>query len=206
MTESEYQAHEEKKRQIRKKVEEHVQKSVKIVTKDGKKENLDPSVDSSKENEDKIEEVFSDMVMIEMENIKKECELQKKKGNEAFGLGEYAQAAMYYSLALDKATELQSSTIDFVHVLYSNRAACFLKLGHHDKALDDANNALKLEPLYVKALFRKGLAYHAMKQYKEALPVLAEAHKLEPKNKQIKQALQFAEVGFTQEMRRRMDR
>ena len=33
---------------------------------------------------------------------------------------------------------------------------------------------------------------------------LAQAQKIEPKNKQIKQALQFAEVRMTQEMRKRM--
>lgn len=205
MTGSEFEEHQNKIKQVKKKMEEHVQKTVKIVSKDGKVANLDPSIDKPND-EEKIEEVFSDMVTIEMESVKKECEQQKKKGNEAFSLGEYAQAAVCYSLALDKATTLQTSAIDFIHILYSNRAACFLKLGHHEKALDDANEALKLEPKFVKALFRKGLAYHALKQYKEALPVLAEAHKIEPKNKQIKQALQFAEVGFEKEMRSRMDR
>ena len=205
MTESEFEEHQNKIKQVKKKMEEHVQKTVKIVSKDGTVNNLDPYLNTSN-GEEKIEEVFSDMVTIEIESVKKECELQKKKGNEAFSLGEYAQAAVCYSLALDKATTLKTSTIDFVHILYSNRAACFLKLGHHEKALDDANNALQLEPKFVKALFRKGLAYHAMKQYKEALPVLAEAHKIEPKNKQIKQALQFAEVGLAKEMRSRMNR
>ena len=41
-------------------------------------------------------------------------------------------------------------------------------------------------------------------QYQEAAKSLASAQKLEPKNKQIKQALQFAEVRMTQEMRKRM--
>jgi len=57
----------------------------------------------------------------------------------------------------------------------------------------------------VKGVFRKGLALHAMGRYREAIDALAKAQKVEPKNKQIKQALQFAEVRLHQEMRKRME-
>ena len=63
----------------------------------------------------------------------------------------------------------------------------------------------KINPSNVKATFRRGLSLHAMGNYQEAITVLAVASKLEPKNKQIKQALQFAEVRMTQEMRKRME-
>ena len=85
-------------------------------------------------------------------------------------------------------------------------SASFLKLGHHDKALKDGSEAARLEPTYVKGVFRKGLALHAMGRYQDALTSLAAASKIEPKNKQIKQALQFAEVRMHQEMRKKMDR
>jgi len=141
-----------------------------------------------------------------------DCEAQKTKGNEAFVAGEYAQAVLLYTLALDKATEL----LDAVemsdsgkelfprHIVLSNRSACFLKLGHHEKALADGTEAEIMEPSYVKGVFRKGLALHAMGRYQEATVSLAAAYKLEPKNKQIKQALQFADVRLQQEMRKRM--
>ena len=91
------------------------------------------------------------------------------------------------------------------HVILSNRSACFLKLGHHEKALKDGFDAEILNPAYVKGVFRKGLALHAMGKYREAIDALAKAQKVEPKNKQIKQALQFAEIRFQQEMRKRME-
>uniref|UniRef100_A0A7S0GC99 Uncharacterized protein n=1 Tax=Proboscia inermis TaxID=420281 RepID=A0A7S0GC99_9STRA len=91
------------------------------------------------------------------------------------------------------------------HVTLSNRSACFLKLGHHEKALADGTEAELLNPQYVKGIFRRGLALHAMKEYQEAIPVLARALAIEPKNKQIKQALQFAEVRMQQEYRKRME-
>ncbi|KAL3817546.1 hypothetical protein ACHAXA_003719 [Cyclostephanos tholiformis] len=90
------------------------------------------------------------------------------------------------------------------HIVLSNRSACFLKLGHHEKALTDGIDAERLDPMYVKGIFRKGLALHAMGRYEEAIASLASAQKIEPKNKQIKQALGFAEMRMTQEIRKRM--
>jgi cytochrome c-type biogenesis protein CcmH/NrfG len=78
-------------------------------------------------------------------------------------------------------------------------------LGHHEKALKDGTDSESLDATYVKGVFRKGLALHAMGRYRDAIETLAAAHKLEPKNKQIKQALQFAEVRMHQEMQKRMD-
>eukprot|EP00593_Proboscia_inermis_P011735 CAMPEP_0171324064 /NCGR_PEP_ID=MMETSP0816-20121228/115951_1 /TAXON_ID=420281 /ORGANISM="Proboscia inermis, Strain CCAP1064/1" /LENGTH=228 /DNA_ID=CAMNT_0011822899 /DNA_START=299 /DNA_END=987 /DNA_ORIENTATION=+ len=158
-----------------------------------------------------------------------ECEDQKLRGNESFGAGEYAQAVLYYTLALDTATKLpdipaitarkqqksastnNSSKPELVtqlfirHVTLSNCSACFLKLDITKKALADGTEAELLNPQYVKGIFRRGLALHAMKEYQEAIPVLARALAIEPKNKQIKQALQFAEVRMQQEYRKRME-
>lgn len=152
--------------------------------------------------DDDVEEVLS----AEIKDVLEECEQNKARGNEAFGTGEYGQAILLYSLALDKAAELpdQDNKLFARDIVYSNRSACFLKLGQHEKAEEDARRALELNPNNLKAVFRRGLALHAMGRYFDALPVLAEAHKLEPNNKQIKQALQFCEVRVEQEHRKRM--
>jgi hypothetical protein len=205
---------------------------IQIRDKDGnvlaRKTEPSPSVSEAVENDDDdavVEEVYGGMTQDEIKEVAAECEQNKVRGNEAFGAGEYGQAILLYSLALDKADELpdaagtaaspsssannnnnnskSTSTKLFPRdVLYSNRSACFLKLGQHEKALSDADLALLCNPHNVKAGFRKGLALHAMGRYREALPVLAEAYRLEPKNKQIQQALQFCEVRLQQEMRK----
>jgi tetratricopeptide (TPR) repeat protein len=187
----------------------------KVTKKDGEGEDPVETVpDVQEPEEEEIEEVFGSMSKDDIDAIVKECEKNKARGNEAFGAGEYAQAILLYSLALDKAEELpDSDVVDYTKskplfprdVTLSNRAACFLKMGNHEKAEADAVKAATLHPANVKAHFRHGLALHAMKNYQEAIPVLAKAHKLEPKNKQIKEALQFAEVRMTQEMRKRME-
>jgi tetratricopeptide (TPR) repeat protein len=132
-----------------------------------------------------------------------EAEQHKLEGNDAFAQGEYAQAVLFYTMAIDKiATATPRPPLH--HVCLSNRSACFLKLGHHEKALKDASECVELEPTFIKGVFRKGMALHAMGNYEEALPVLAESMKLEPNNKQVKQALQFCEIKLQQEMRKRM--
>lgn len=166
------------------------------------------------EEEEEIEQVYGSMSKDQIAAIARESDKNKQRGNEAFGAGEYAQAILLYTLALDKAGELPdvddslpaAKTQLFPRdVVLSNRAACFLKLGQHERAETDAKKATAINPTNVKAFFRRGLSLHAMKDYMAAIPILAEAHKLEPKNKQIKEALQFAEVRMTQEQRKRME-
>jgi tetratricopeptide (TPR) repeat protein len=181
------------------------------------KKEVEPVVPDKKEEEEEkveeeIEEIYGSMSTDEIATIVKECEKNKARGNEAFGTGEYFQAILLYSLALDKADELPDASDPLPaekqlfprDVTLTNRAACFLKMGDHEKAEADAKKARDINPKNVKAIFRHGLAFHAMKRYQEAIPILAEAHKLEPKNRQIKEALQFAEVRMTQDMRKRM--
>ncbi|VEU45040.1 unnamed protein product [Pseudo-nitzschia multistriata] len=159
--------------------------------------------------EEEIEEIYAGMSKEDIDAVVKECEQNKARGNEAFGTGEYAQAVLLYTLALDKADELpddKDKTKLFARdVTLSNRAACFLKLGQHEKAEADAKLAHEYNNQNVKAFFRHGLALHAMKDYKAAISILAQAYKLEPKNKSIKEALRFAEVRLNQEMRKRME-
>ena len=179
-------------------------------------------------DEGDVEEVYASMSKDKIGAIVKDCEAQKAQANEAFVAGEYAQAVLLYSLVLDRCAELpdaeEATTVITKtnvtpakdaplpmtqlfprHIILSNRSASFLKLGEHEKALKDAQEAMALQPSYVKSAFRKGLALHAMGRFHEAVPTLGAAHRIEPKNKQIKQALQFAEVRLQQEMRKRME-
>ncbi|GBG26058.1 Small glutamine-rich tetratricopeptide repeat-containing protein beta [Hondaea fermentalgiana] len=129
-----------------------------------------------------------------LQSRERAAELKKIGGNEAFQEGNYAQACVFYREGLDIAPE----TAEIVPTLWSNLAFSRLKLGHHAEALEAADEALKLKPDMTKALFRKGIALHAMKRYREAAIELSKALELEPKNKEIKQALTFAEMRLRQ--------
>ena len=216
ITERELEASKEKKGQIREAMAANLQGSAPKA-----KEGNSP-LEGRPDGEEVVEEVYASTTKEEIDSIVSSVEDQKAKGNEAFTSGEYAQAILFYTMALDRAAELPDATsveeklshrcpspskaeqLLPRHIVLSNRSACFLKLGHHEKALKDGTDAAILDPTYVKGIFRKGLALHAMGRYEEAIQSLATAQALEPKNKQIKQALQFAEVRMTQDARKRM--
>jgi stress-induced-phosphoprotein 1 len=59
----------------------------------------------------------------------------KAKGNAAFSAKNYDEAIQHYSDAIAAASD---PTADAVHVLYSNRSACYSGLKQWEKALEDA--------------------------------------------------------------------
>ena len=114
------------------------------------------------------------------------AESRKERGNEAFKEGNYAQAAVFYTQALELAPAH--------HVALANRSACFLKMGEHERALADARACVAAESTFVKGHFRVGLSLHAMGRFGEAVVALEKAERLDPKNKQVVEALRMA--GF----------
>lgn len=59
------------------------------------------------------------------------------------------------------------------------RSACYLKLGKALEALNDANEALKVEPKNANALFRKGSALFELDEFEAALEAFKEGEALE---------------------------
>lgn len=121
---------------------------------------------------------------IDLDTTKDRAEKRKEHGNDAFKQGNYPQAIVHYTSAL----ELNPGH----HVALSNRSACFLKLGEHEKALSDAKACVAIGPKFTKGLFRFGLALHALGRFVEAAETLAKAEQLDPNNTQIKDALRMA--------------
>jgi len=130
---------------------------------------------------------------IDADTSAERAERRKDAGNEAFKEGNYPQAAVHYTQCL----ELKPRH----HVALANRAACFLKMGEHAKALDDASSCASIAPDYVKGHFRKGLALHAMGAHGEAVVALTHAEKLDPKNAQVVEALRMAAFKARQQPR-----
>ena len=59
-----------------------------------------------------------------------------------------------YQAAVDKYTE--AIRIEPTAVYYSNRAAAYGGMGNHEKAVEDAQAALDLDPKFAKAYSRLG--------------------------------------------------
>ena len=75
---------------------------------------------------------------------------EKQKGNEAFRSGENDEAYAFYSrsLALDDSSA----------VVYTNRAVLAIRMNKLETAVDDATRAIGLDPTYMKAYYRRGVA------------------------------------------------
>ena len=111
---------------------------------------------------------------------------RRTQGNEAFKLGDFQQAAVFYTeaLVLD----------DKDPALFSNRAACFLKLGQAYRALSDAERCVALDPAAVKGHFRRGVALMALDRPEEAAAAMARTLDLDPRNAEARATLQLAQA------------
>ncbi len=76
------------------------------------------------------------------------------KGNELVESKEYKEAIDCYTLSLSYFNQDPAT--------YSNRALAHLYQKEYARVLDDANEAIKLNPDFIKAYHRRGKAYSSL--------------------------------------------
>lgn len=109
-----------------------------------------------------------------LEYINPEISLEeKKKGNELFKTGKFAEAIEYYTEAIKRNPS--------DHVLYSNRAACYTKLMEFGLAMHDCDTCIELNPEFVKGHLRKAALLRIEKPM-EAKSCYDKALSLDPSN------------------------
>ncbi|XP_075776391.1 sperm-associated antigen 1 isoform X1 [Pelodiscus sinensis] len=92
----------------------------------------------------------------------------KSEGNELFKNGQFGEAVAKYSEAIENVINLGVKSQDDLSILYSNRAACFLKEGNCSDCIQDCSRALELHPFSLKPLLRRAMAYESMERYRQA--------------------------------------
>jgi serine/threonine-protein phosphatase 5 len=97
----------------------------------------------------------------------------KDEGNKLLVNFKYALAAEKYTVAID----LHPSAI-----LYSNRAQALIKIESYGLAIQDANEAIRIDPGYLKAYYRRASANYALGKLKEALKDFKAVVKLVPRD------------------------
>ena len=118
-------------------------------------------------------------VKVETEVMEDPAKL-KEEGNGAFKAGNYIEALVKYTKAID----LTDSDNDKSTYL-KNRAAVHLKTEDYDKAIEDCTTALEISHNDPKALYRRCQAYEALDKVEQAYSDAKAVHNCDPKNKAI---------------------
>lgn len=75
----------------------------------------------------------------------------KEAANKLFNSGATQEAIEAYTEAL----QLDEKNKSYNSILFSNRAACYMRLHDYTRALEDANRAVNCNPEYTKAYMRR---------------------------------------------------
>eukprot|EP00944_MAST-04C_sp_MAST-4C-sp1_P004617 g4617.t1 len=86
------------------------------------------------------------------------------EGNELFVDEDYEGAVEAFSRAISESTEADVTNANY----YAKRAAAYLKLKQYEEAMDDAVQAIKLNPNLAAAYLRQGLAAFHLDEYESA--------------------------------------
>ncbi|KAG7454481.1 hypothetical protein MATL_G00260210 [Megalops atlanticus] len=117
----------------------------------------------------------------------------KEKGTQHFKEGKFKQASVQYKRIvswLEHESGLQQEDEQKARALrlaaHLNLAMCYLKMQEHSLALENCDKALELDDSNEKALFRRGEALCAMKEFERARADFQKVLQLYPANKAAK--------------------
>ncbi|KAK6943040.1 Tetratricopeptide repeat 2 [Dillenia turbinata] len=120
-------------------------------------------------------EMPKDWTGLNFESIMNEAEKIRATGNRLFKEGKYELAKAKYEKVLrefnhvnpqdDEEGKVFGNTRNLLHL---NMAACYLKLGECRKSIETCNKVLDVNPVHVKALYRRGMALMSLGEYEDA--------------------------------------
>jgi len=136
---------------------------------DQKKEDSNTKMEEETEKKGDINQLEEIMYSIKLGDLNYEeslalAEKYKSEGNEFFKNNKFNEAMEKYTQAIDLKVETKNNAI-----YYSNRAFVNLKLENYGSTIQDANTAIKIDPNFIKAYYRRASAYCFLRKYEEAL-------------------------------------
>ncbi|XP_064171178.1 dnaJ homolog subfamily C member 7-like isoform X1 [Anguilla rostrata] len=118
------------------------------------------------------------------EELEREAEGFKEQGNAFYIKQDYAEALNYYTKAIDASSKNAS--------YYGNRAATLMMLNRHRDALEDAQQAVRLDDTFTKGHLREGKCHLCLGNAMAASRCFQRVLELEPDNTQVQQELKNA--------------
>jgi tetratricopeptide (TPR) repeat protein len=102
-------------------------------------------------------------------------ESEKTAGDTCHNQKKYAEAIKHYTQALQKSPSADVRNA----VLYNNRAQCYIKLEQYRRALDDCEEAIRLDANNIKAFIRKGDCLAKIGEYEPSRQAYLQATRLD---------------------------
>ncbi|KAG8481539.1 hypothetical protein CXB51_026311 [Gossypium anomalum] len=115
----------------------------------------------------------------------------RSNGNEHFRASKFSEACLAYVEGLEHDPHNA--------VLLCNRAACWSKLGHLEKAVDDCTHALNLRPAYTKARLRRADCNFKMKKWEASIQDYTILVRETPDNEEVKKGLSQAQMQLNKQ-------
>ncbi|RID48621.1 hypothetical protein BRARA_I05125 [Brassica rapa] len=103
---------------------------------------------------------------------------EREKGDEFFEKKKYADAIKQYTEAIKRNPEDPKA--------YSNRAACYNKLGAISNGLEDAEKCIELDPKFSGGYIRKAEVEFYLKEYDNAMNTYVEGLNHDPNNQELR--------------------
>ena len=75
-------------------------------------------------------------------------------------------------------------------MLYSNRCTAYIALEQYERAMEDADECVRLQPTWAKGYLRRGSVYFRKGELERAERVLKEGLELDPGNDALKKELE----------------
>ncbi|CAN1248993.1 TPR repeat-containing thioredoxin TTL1 [Linum perenne] len=112
----------------------------------------------------------------------------RARGNDLFKSERYTEACAAYGEGL-KVDPSNS-------VLYCNRAACWYKLGLWERSVEDCNQALCIQPNYMKALLRRAASNSKLERWGDAVRDYGVLRRELPNDSEVAESLFHAQVAL----------
>uniref|UniRef100_A0A8C1EMB2 DnaJ homolog subfamily C member 7 n=1 Tax=Cyprinus carpio carpio TaxID=630221 RepID=A0A8C1EMB2_CYPCA len=119
------------------------------------------------------------------DELEREAEGFKEQGNAFYVKKDYAEAFNFYTKAIDLCPKNAS--------YYGNRAATLMMLSRYREALEDSQQAVRLDDTFMKGHMREGKCHLLLGNAMAASRCFQKVQELEPENSQVQQELKSAE-------------